>query len=82
MTASRKPEGFIDLGELKEDERIATIGHAVVVQGKTVSVLVDDLPDKIARYKRKLKEQFPAAVILDEFKGPIANVYTLKVGPQ
>jgi len=78
----KKPEGFVDLHALSEDERIDMIGHAVTVHGKTVGVLIDDQPGKVERYRRKLRDRFPAAVVLDQTSGPVEGVVTIRVGPQ
>lgn len=78
----KKPEGFADLADLPEDERIAMIGHYVTAHGKTVAVCVDDVQAKVDRYVRKLREGFPGLVILDITKGPVAGARTIRVGPQ
>jgi hypothetical protein len=78
----KKPSGFADLASLPEDDRIDIIGRTVVEQGKTVAVCIDDQPAKVERYIRKMKERFPTAVVLDQRKGPVAGVVTVKFGPQ
>ena len=79
---SRKPEGYADLADLPEDERIEIIGRMVVERGKTVAVCVDDQPAKVARYLAKLRARFPAIVVLSQDKGPVKGVVTLRLGPQ
>jgi len=78
----KRPEAFVDLHALSEDERIQMIGHTVVAHGKTVGVMVDDLPGKVERYLKKLRERFPTVVVLSQTKGPVDGVVTIKVGPQ
>jgi hypothetical protein len=82
MDDTKKPEGYADLHQLSEDDRIATIGHYVTEHGKAVAVCVDDVQAKVDRYVRKLRERFPGLVILDITKGPTAGVRTIRVGPQ
>lgn len=79
---NRKPEGYADLADLPEDERIRLIGETVTTQGKTVGVCVDSTPGKAARYKCKLMQRFPSVVILDTTDGPIKGVITIRVGPR
>ncbi|MGN6206034.1 hypothetical protein [Humibacter sp.] len=79
---TRKPEGYADLGDLSEDERITIIGRTVVERGKTVAVCVDDQPAKVARYIRKIRDRFPTIVVLSQSKGPARGIVTIKLGPQ
>lgn len=78
----KKPEAVVDLHRLSEDERIDAIGHVVTEHGKTVGVCVDDQPEKVARYIRKLKARFPGVAVLSQNKGPVPGVVTIRVGPQ
>jgi hypothetical protein len=78
----KKPEGFADLGDFQEDDRIQIIGQYVLNHGKTVGVCIDDSPGKAERYIRKMKKEFPTVIFLDQTKGPVANVVTLRFGPQ
>lgn len=80
--ADRKPEAFVDMHRLSEDQRIEMIGHTVTEHGKTVGVCVDDEPGKPERYVRKMQRRFPTVVLLDRIKGPVKGVVTLKFGPQ
>lgn len=80
--ADKRPEAFVDLHRLTEDQRIEHIAHTVVEHGKTVGVCVDDVPGKADRYVRKMKERHPTVALLDRFNGPVAGVVTLKFGPQ
>jgi hypothetical protein len=73
---------FQDLYSLPEDDRIRLIGHYVVDHGQTVGVMLDDQPEKIERYLKKLKEWFPGVVVLSQKPGPVADVVTIIVGPQ
>lgn len=73
-------EGYSDLADLPEDERIRIVGETVTLHGKTVGLCVDDTPGKADRYKRKLRERFPGVVILDTKRGPVKGVITIRVG--
>lgn len=79
---TKKPEAFVDLHRLSEDERIAHIGHMVTEHGKTVGVCVDDINSKVDRYIKKVLGRFPGVALLDRVKGPVAGVVTLRFGPQ
>lgn len=72
------PKGFADLADLPEDERIKVIARHVVAHGQTVAVCVDDEPGKPERYAVKLRAL--GVAVLEQHKGPVANVVTLKVG--
>lgn len=74
----KRPEGFADLADLPEDERIAIIARTVA-NGKTVGVALENEPEKVARYKRKLIAA--GVVILEERPSEIAGVVFLRVGP-
>lgn len=78
----KKPEAFVDLHRLTEDQRIDMIGHTVTEHGKTVAVCVDDVPGKADRYSRKVLDRYPGVVELDRFRGPTPGVITIKFGPQ
>lgn len=77
----RRPP-FSDLAALVEDERIDTIGEAAqVASERGVGCVIDNEPEKIARYKRKILERFPAVEIFSEgLIGP--GVYALMVRPR
>lgn len=72
---------YSDLTNKDEDTRIQLIGTTVVNRRKVCCVCVDDEPDKPERYIRKLKEKFPGIEIIEQFKGPVPGVVTIKVGP-
>ena len=76
------PEGFADLADLPEDERIGIIGHYVVDHGKVVGVCVEDEQSKIERYVAKVRERFPTVALLAVAKGPVPKVVTIKFGPE
>lgn len=61
--SNKMPEGFADLHKLPEDQRITLIGTYVMTSGKVAGVCIEDDRDKIARYCRKFREQFPLIVI-------------------
>jgi hypothetical protein len=77
-----KPEAFLDLHRLSEDQRIDMIGHTVTEHGKTVAVCVDDITGKPERYIAKVQKLFPGVAVLGQFKGPTPGVVTIKFGPQ
>jgi hypothetical protein len=70
---------FLDLHRTEEDQRIKIIGQAAM-SGKSVGVLIDDEEDKIARYIKKVTEQFPGVKLVERMKGPAPGVVTLKFG--
>lgn len=74
-----KPKGFADLADLPEDKRIELIVHHVRDHGRTVAVCVDDEPGKPERYAKKLAEK--GCLVLEQLKGPVKGVVTLRVGP-
>lgn len=73
------PAGYADLSDLSEDERIEIIAHQVKQHGLTVGVCVDDEPGKPERYTEKLEKL--GCRVLQQAKGPVANVVTLRVAP-
>lgn len=72
---------FADLADHDEDKRINIIGSTVMSTRKTAAVVVDDVPGKLERYVKKLKERFPGIVILDEIAGPTPGARTVRCGP-
>jgi hypothetical protein len=75
---------YQDLYNLKEDERIDYIVHAITVPVKTekpvtVAFVVEDDP-KADRYIEKLKAKCPGIRILDRFYGPAAGMVSVRVG--
>lgn len=67
---------------LTEDERIQLIGTHVMTKkpdGKNSAFIVDNEPDKIARYIKKLTERFPEIEIVRQFAGPTPGVYTVMI---
>lgn len=74
-----RPKGFADLADLPEDERIKVIAHHVCAHGLTVAVCVDDEPGKPERYTKKLEAA--GCRVVEQFRGPVPNVITLRVGP-
>ena len=71
--------GFADLADMPEDERITAIAHYVRDHGVTAAVCVDDEPGKPERYARKLIAQ--GCRVVEQTKGPVPGVVTLKVEP-
>ncbi len=74
-----RPAGFADLADLPEDKRIELIAHHVRDHGITAAVCVDDKPGVPERYTMKLEKL--GCRVLEQMKGPVPNVITLKVGP-
>lgn len=75
------PKAYADLGDLEEDQRIDIIGQTVMRGRLVVGVCVDDVPGKPERYIEKLKKRYPGIRILDQFKGPVKGVVTIRVAP-
>lgn len=67
---------YRDMHALPEDDRIHAIADRAH-RGEKVAVLVDDEPEKVARYKAKLLSR--GCVILAELTGPVKGVVTLQV---
>lgn len=65
---SGPPQGFQDLANLSEDERIKVIAHYVVAHGLTVAVCVDDEPGKPERYAKKLRAFGAVEGIASDYK--------------
>jgi hypothetical protein len=68
---------YLDLYRLSEDERIELIRRACT-PGKKVGVTLDNEPEKVARYVRKLAEY--GVVELKCADGPVPNVITIVFG--
>ena len=70
-------EGFADLADLPEDDRIEIIGRTAEA-GKKVAFVVDD-DEKADRYVRKLIERH-AVRVLSRGPGPVKST-VVTVGP-
>lgn len=71
---------YLDLYNLKEDERIELI-RSLCQQGQKVAIMLENeklAPGKIARYVQKLKEH--GVVELGRADGPVTNVVTISFG--
>lgn len=74
-----KPNGFADLADLPEDERIAIIARTAAA-GNIVGVFIDD--DATAdRYIDKLVQRYPVRIV-DRKPGGIGSTVLLRVGPK
>lgn len=80
--SGKRPEGFSDLADLPEDQRIEIIGTYVLQHGKTVGVVVEDSQPKIDRYVKKVRDRFPAIALIDVTKGPVDGTSLIRFGPQ
>ena len=56
---------YADLHELPEDERIAIIGDRAEA-GNLIAVFVDNEPEKVARYIRKMAERYPTVRLIKQ----------------
>lgn len=72
---------YADLADLPEDERIEIIGRQVMGERKTGGIVVDNEPEKVARYQQKLRDRFPGIIINDPVAGPVPNTVTIRVEP-
>lgn len=77
---------YVDMQKLTEDERIHVVGHTLTckkcakrLQEKgRVALLVDNEPEKVERYIKKLTDKFPSVYVANRFDGqPIPTVTTL-----
>ena len=78
-------QGFSDLADLPENERIRVIGHTVLNapgEGGAPFVAAIALEDKAKadRYAEKLKKMFPIIRIIGVVDGIVPGTVTLKVG--
>lgn len=71
---------MLDLHRLSEDDRIRLVA-AAIKEGKTIGVLVDDVPGKPDRYLRKIRALVPDVQVIYRGPGPTPGAYTLKLGP-
>ncbi|MCH8135388.1 MAG: hypothetical protein IIB77_05345 [Proteobacteria bacterium] len=72
---------YADLHDLSEDERIKIMGN-VASEGKTIGVMVDDDPEKVARYISKMTSRYPCVRLIEQLDSPIAGVVMLRFGPR
>jgi len=73
---------YLNLGDQSEDDRIDTIGRAVVASQSLCGFCVDDEPGKPERYIEKLRARFPELAVVDQIKGPVPGVVTVRVQPK
>jgi hypothetical protein len=73
---------FVDLYDQAEDQRIETIGKLIMSRRSLCGVCVDDEPGKPERYVKKVLERFPAIELVDQSKGPVEGVVTLRFRPK
>lgn len=71
-------QGFADLADLPEDERINKIIAHMKAQppGYKAAVIVDQVASKVARYTRKLEA---GGLTVKKRPGPVPNTTTLHV---
>lgn len=69
--------GYTDLADLPEDERIAVMANAIREKGITAAVVVDDEAGKPERYTEKLEAQ--GCRVIDRQSGPVQGTVTLTV---
>lgn len=74
-------EGYADLADMPEDQRIDVIGNMILRTGKTAAVCTDDEPGKPERYIRKILNKFPTLSIGKTVKGPTPGCVFIQVGP-
>jgi len=72
-------KAFADLADLPEDDRIR-IAAETARHGHIVGVAVDDEPEKVARYVRKLQAR--GVRIIDQTPGPVKGAVLIRIGPQ
>lgn len=72
-------KAFANLADLPEDERIR-IAAETAACGHVVGVAVDDEPEKVARYVRKLRAQ--GVRVLDQTPGPVNGCVLIRIGPK
>jgi len=77
--AAMKPEGYRNLADLPEDQRIDVVIQCVQ-HGKACDLIIDDNPKKVARYQRKLIAS--GCALGKTVKGPREGEVTLHVRPK
>lgn len=70
---------YADLHKLDEDLRIDVIGK-VVMTGKPVGIVLENTPEKIARYLGKVLERFPSIREVSRCVGPLPELVTIELG--
>ena len=80
-------KGFADIGDLDEDDRIDIIGNYIMDAPKSsadkpiiVAVVLEDDPEKVKRYIKKLKDKFPKVRVIKKSKGPVSGTMILVLG--
>ncbi len=69
---------FVDIADLKEDDRIDLIGHRVMDHRDVVSFIVED-DAKADRYIEKLQKKFPCIIVAWRGLGPVPGTIAIKV---
>lgn len=72
-------EGYADLADLPEDERIEIIARTAK-SGRIVGVAIDDEDEKVDRYIRKLTAL--GVRIIDRGPGLVKHTVLVRVGPK
>lgn len=72
-------KAFADLADLPEDERIR-IAAETAATGAIVGVVVDDDPQKVARYVAKLLSR--GVRVIDQTPGPVKGAVLIRIGPK
>jgi len=72
-------QGYADLGDLSEDQRIQIIGKMVTEKRSTVAIAVETKA-KADRYGKKLMLAFPDLIIRGLHPGLVKNTVLLRVG--
>lgn len=73
-------EGYADLADLPEDDRIAIIGRTAAL-GKVVGVFVDDDGEKADRYIKKVLAAGHRVRLIDRRPGFVKDTVMLRFGP-
>ena len=79
-------QGFTDLGDYEEDQRIEIIGKTVMEAQKPSScekpfmmAFIVENDEKADRYIEKIKKKFPKIRIIDRLSGPVPNTIAVRI---
>jgi hypothetical protein len=74
-------EGYADLADFEEDDRIRMIGEAAMKHHKIVGFVVENEPGKADRYIRKLQKRFPGIRLIGRGTALVPDTELIRVGP-
>ena len=76
----KKIKHVTEVSPVSEDDQIRLAANAVVVEGKTLDLVISDEPSIVHRYQRKLMSR--GCAIVSTIKGPAPGEVTIRVAPR